>query len=88
MVKVLRVLSIVFIIVSIAAMIYSILPGKKLAYPYIGIPLMLSIICSTQYHRMTHPEKLRKLTRKSSVIVAVAAYVLVFAALIAVLVLS
>jgi hypothetical protein len=37
---------------------------------------------------MTYPEKLRKLPWKSSVIVAVAAYVLVFAALIAVLVLS
>ena len=88
MAKTLRILSIVFIIVSIAALIYSILPNKQLSSPYIGIPLMLSIICSTQYHRMTHPEKLRKLTWKSSVTIAVAAYVLVFAAIIAVLVLS
>ncbi|MBQ4429013.1 MAG: hypothetical protein II871_04500 [Clostridia bacterium] len=88
MVKTLRILSFVFMGIGLAALIYDLLPGKKLAYPYIGIPPILSIICSTQYHRMTHPEKLRKLPWKSSVTIAVAAYVLVFAAIIAVLVLS
>lgn len=88
MAKALCILSFVFLGIGLAALIYDLLPGKKLAYPYIGIPPILSIICSTQYHRMTHPEKLRKLTWKSSVTIAVAAYVLVFAAIIAVLVLS
>lgn len=88
MVKTLRILSFVFMGIGLAALIYDLLPGKQLAYPYIGIPMMLSIVCSLLYHRMAHPEKLRKLTRKSNVIVAVAAYVLVFAAIIAVLVLS
>lgn len=88
MAKTLRILSFVLMGIGLAALIYDLLPSKKLAYPYIGIPPILSIICSTQYHRMTYPEKLRKLPWKSSVIVAVAAYVLVFAALIAVLVLS
>ena len=88
MAKALRILSFVFMGIGLAALIYDLLPCKKLAYPYIGIPPILSIICSTQYHRMTHPEKLRKLTSKSGVIAAVAVYVLVVAVIIAIIVLN
>ena len=88
MVKTLRILSFVFQVICLAACIYSLLPGKQLAYPYIGIPMMLSIVCSLLYHRMAHPEKLRKLPWKSSVTIAVAAYVLVFAVIIAIIVLN
>jgi|GEM_PF-5418094 len=87
MAKTLRILSFVFMGIGLAAMIYDLLQGKQLAYLY-RIPIMLSIVCSMQYHRMAHPEKIPKLPWKSSVIVVVASYVLVFAALIAVLVLS
>ena len=49
---------------------------------------MLSIVCSMQYHRMAHPEKIPKLPWKSSVTIVVAAYVLVFAVIIAIIVLN
>lgn len=88
MVKTLRILSFVFLVICLAACIYSLLPGKQLAYPYIGIPMMLSIVCSLLYHRMAHPEKLRKLTSKSGVIAAIAVYVLVVAVIIAIIVLN
>lgn len=88
MVKTLRILSFVFRVICLAACIYSLLPGKKLAYPYIGIPPILSIICSTQYHRMAHPEKLTALPMKTRIILAAACFALIIAAVIAVIVLN
>ena len=88
MAKTLRILSIVFIIVSIAALIYSILPDKQLSSPYIGIPLMLSIACSMLYNGMVKKEQGSKLITKKGLIITVAVYVLVVAVIIAIIVLN
>ena len=88
MVKTLRILSFVFLGIGLAAGIYSIASGKQLGMLYNWFPFMMSVYCSLLYHRMVHPEKLPKMTAKSSLIAAVAVYVLVFAVVMAIIVLS
>lgn len=88
MAKTLRILSFVFLGIGLAALIYCIASGKQLSILYNWLPFLLSSSCSLLYHRMAHPEKLPSLTAKSSVIAAIASYVLVFAVIIAIIVLN
>lgn len=79
MVKTLRILSFVFMAICLAAVIYGLLPGKQLAAPFIMTPMLISMACSMQYHRMAHPEKVQKLTSKSSLVIMLTVFVLTVA---------